>query len=182
MDLDIAYKFSLRSEESEYIIKKVFTRVVENEYVKPKQTQSFENIHRLILNHETSINKHFDNLTLILQEVQEDTNCVCWLLRHDNTRIEFQRVYSTLFNIVDRYVSPCKIKLNSMRDMSCNLPNSKTVRKLHCFSVINKAAENLYDGLYQYIKILKLALLQILSADHCNPMGFYLHEMNQMEE
>lgn len=41
MELDIAYKFSLRSQESEYMIKKVFTRVLENEYENPKQTQSF---------------------------------------------------------------------------------------------------------------------------------------------
>lgn len=136
----------------------------------------------MILNHENSINKYFASLTQILQEVQEDTNCVFRLLRHDNTRIEFQRVYSTLFNIVDRYVLPCKIKLNTMRDMTCNLPNSKTVRKLNCFCVTNKEAEILYDGLNQYIKILNLALLQILSADHCNPMGFDLHDMNQVEE
>lgn len=135
----------------------------------------------MILNHESSINKYFASLAQILQDVQEDTNCVFRLLRHDNTRNEFQQVYNTLFYIVDRYVSPCKIKLNTMRDMTCNLPNSKTVRKLNCLEVINKEAGILYDGLNQYIKILKLTLL-ILSTDHCNPMGFYLHEVNQMEE
>ena len=77
---------------------------------------------------------------------------------------------------------PSIMKLKTIGDEANENSDFNLCKKLDYFNVVDKEIKLLNDGMNQLNCIFKLALMQIVSADQFNSRGFYLNEVNHMEE
>lgn len=118
----------------------------------------------------------------VRNEIQDEANSILRLLRHHELKHELFELHNCWLYDIQQYVSPCQLRIKAMFDGACNRPCSRKLTKLHYLNILNQEIHLLNDGLNQYNHIFQLFLMQILCADQRNFLGFYPHEVDQMEE
>jgi len=182
MNLNIANHFYDRSRESVDVIRKLFTRIKENEYVKLKtawrNNSNNSNASTQIFSQRELFLRNIKKPTLLANTIQNKADSLFPLLRNPVVQHELYDLHSTWIYTFKWIVHPCMMKINAFFEENIAVPDSNLNRKLDYWQVINKELNVLNDGFYQYCEIYRLALLQIILADH-NLEGF---DVNQMEE
>jgi hypothetical protein len=74
------------------------------------------------------------------------------------------------------------MKLKTIGDEANENSDFNLCKKLDYFNVVDKEIKLLNDGMNQLNCIFKLALMQIVSANHFNSRGLYLNKVNHIEE
>jgi len=182
MNLNIVNNFYDRSRESVDVIRKLFTRITENEYVKLKtawrNNSNNSNASTQIFSQRELFWRNAKKPTLLANTIQNKAESLFPILRNPVVQHELYELHSTWICTLKWIVHPCMMKINAFFEESIAVPDSNLNKKLDYLKVINKELNVLNDGFYQYCEIYRLALLQIISADH-NLEKFDVDEMEE---
>ena len=116
--LHVDAEFCERSRESQEIIKKVFNRLTENEYVQIRvKRQSKVPVHKQldtlkqICALKESVVEKTRLINKIVNEVKSETLALFSIIRNYAVKFELRAVYNIWLSIMGRFVTPCMSKL-----------------------------------------------------------------------